>query len=126
MNAPYLEPLTPFPRRVRENGLIGELNVRYNAKDNYIVIFFKYKRKDHYPAPLVVHVEVSGKRYRHVLFISDYTNRMATTDIFTPEYNVWEGMHLYRISPLLTYGQKLAEGAAFGPSLLGLLSGKGK
>jgi hypothetical protein len=115
MKAPYLKPLAPFPRRVDENGLVGELNIRYNAEDNYIVISFIYAREDHYPAPLVVHVEVSGKHYRHVLFISNLTNRIATTALIRPEYNVWDGVHLYKISPLLTYGPKLVEDGSFGP-----------
>jgi hypothetical protein len=114
MKAPYLKPLAPFPRRVNENGLVGELNVRYNAEDNYIVVSFSYEREDHYPAPLVVHIEVSGKQYRHVLFISDFANRMATTALIRPEYNVWDGVHLYRISPLLTCAHRLVEDGAYG------------
>jgi hypothetical protein len=114
MKAPCLKPLAPFPRRVDENGLVGELDVRYNAEDNYIVVSFRYERENHYPAPLVVHVEVSGRQYRHVLFISDFANRMATTALFRPDYNVWDGVHLYRISPLLTCAPKLVEEGAYG------------
>jgi hypothetical protein len=126
MKAPYLQPLAPFPRRVDENGLIGELNIRYNAEDNYIAVSFSYEREDHYPAPLVVHVEVSGRQYRHVLFISDFTNRMASTALFRPEYNVWDGVHRYRISPLLTCAQKLLEGGDSEPGLTAPEVGKGE
>jgi hypothetical protein len=125
MKPPYLKPLVPFPRRVDENGLVGELNIRYNAEDNYIVVSFSYEREDHYPAPLVVYVEVSGKQYRHVLFISDFAGRMATTALIRPDYNVWEGVHLYRISPLLTYAPKLVDTGAFGPDLAAPETGEG-
>jgi hypothetical protein len=61
-----------------------------------------------------------------VLFISDFANRMATTALFRPEYNVWDGVHLYRISPLLTCAQELVEAGSFGPNLPAPDAGKGE
>lgn len=119
MNTPYLKPLAPFPRRVDENGLVGELDVLYNAEDNYMVISFSYELEEHYPAPLVVYVEVSGQHYRHVLFICDFAKRVAKTSLFRPEYDVWEGVHIYRISPLIGYAEKLVDAGAFGPDTTG-------
>jgi hypothetical protein len=126
LRTPYLKPLAPFPRRVDEDGLVGELDVMYNAEDNYMVFSFSYERENHRPAPLVVHVEVSGKRYRHVLFICDFVNRLAKTALFRPEYDIWQGVHLYSISPLLSYAEKLVDDGAFGPDVTDREPGEGK
>jgi len=99
---PYLRPLTPFPIRVDENGLAGELNVRYNSQDNYMVVSFEYENKEHDPAPLIVRFEVAGIMYRHVLCIRDYYNRLVKTTLFRPEYSVWDGIRLRGIEPVVT------------------------
>jgi len=101
MGTPYLQPLTPFPIRIDENGMVGELNVRYNSDDNYMVVSFEYEKEEHDPAPLIVYFEVAGKRYRHVLCICDYCNRLVKTALFRPEYSVWDGIRLCSIGPLV-------------------------
>jgi len=101
MKTPYLQPLMPFPIRIDENGMVGELNVRYNPDDHYMVVSFKYESKDHETAPLVVYLEVAGKLYRHVLYVCDRCNKLVKTALFKPEYNVWEGIRFCSISPLI-------------------------
>jgi hypothetical protein len=109
MRTPYLQSLTPFPVQIDENGLEGELDFRYNREDNYMVISFKYRNKDHDPAPVIVYTEVSGKRYRHVLFVVDQCNKLVKTALFRPEYNVWDGIRLCGIG-LFVYRE---EGGGF-------------
>lgn len=94
MRMPSLQSLTPFPVQINENGLVGELDFRYNREDNYMVISFKYRNEDHNPAPVIVYTEVSGRRYRHVLSVVDQCNKLVKTALFRPEYNVWDGIRL--------------------------------
>ena len=94
---PYLTSLTPFPVHIDENGLVGELRFRYNFSDDYMVISFKYEKKDHEPAPLIVCVECLGKQYSHELFIIDYCNKIVKTAMFKPEYRVWDGIRFSNI-----------------------------
>jgi len=106
MRTPYLQSLNPFPMHIDENGIIGELQVRYNSGDHYMVISFKYERKDHEPAPLIVCFEVAGKLYRHVLCVCDQCNKLVKTALFKPEYSVWEGMRFCGIRPLVYCDEK--------------------
>ena len=94
---PYLTSLTPFPVHIDEKGLVGELCFRYNLSDDYMVISFKYEKKDHEPAPLIVCVECSGKQYSHELFIIDHCNKIVKTAMFRPEYRVGDGIRLCEI-----------------------------
>jgi len=106
MGTPYLQPLTPFPIHIDENDLDGELNVRYNSDDNYMVISFEYGKREHAPAPLIVYFEVAGKQYRHVLCICDHCNRLVKTALFRPEYSVWDGIRLCSIGLLVSLEDK--------------------
>ena len=85
---------------IDENGLIGELDVQYNSDYHYMVVSFRYERKDHEPAPVIIDVEVTGKPYRHVLDACDQCNKLVTA-MFKPEYNVWDGIRLCGIGPLV-------------------------
>ena len=96
---PYFTSLTPIPVHIDENGLVGELRFRYNSSDDYMVISFKYEKENHEPAPLIVYVECSGKRYSHELFIVDHCNKIVKTAIFRPEYRVWDGIRFCDIRP---------------------------
>lgn len=97
---PYLQPLSPFPMRIDENGLVGELRFRYNPEDNYMVISFRYERKNHELAQVIVTIEVTGREYRHNLSIIDYNNRIVKTGMFRPEYKVQDGIRFCNIRPL--------------------------
>jgi len=96
---------------IDENGLIGELYVRYNSDDHYMVVSFKYERKEHEPAPVIIFVEVEGKLYRHVLYICDQCNKLVKTAMFKPEYSVWDGIRLCSIWPLVSQKNKEPENA---------------
>jgi hypothetical protein len=106
MRTPYLQHLSPFPIHIEENSLVGGLYIRYNPDDHYMVVSFKYEKKDHTPAPLIVYVEVAGKQYRHVLFICDHYNNLVKTTMFKPEYSVWDGIRLCSIWPIVSRDEK--------------------
>jgi len=104
---PYLEHLTPSPIHIDENGLLGKLWFRYNAQENYLVISFKYERKDHIPAPVIVYVDVFRKRYKYVLFNIDRCNRIVKTVMFRPKkYKVLDGIRFHSIWPLVYRSDK--------------------
>jgi hypothetical protein len=85
---------------IDENGLVGELRFRYNPEDNYMVISFRYERKNHELAPVIVIFEVASKKYLRNLSIIDYNNRIVKTGMFRPEYRVQEGIRFCGIRPL--------------------------
>jgi hypothetical protein len=98
---PYLQPLSPFPIHIEENGLIGELLFRYNPEDNFMVISFRYEKVEHELAPIIITVEVTGKEYQRTLSIIDYNNRIVKTGMFCPEYRVQNGIRFCNIRPLV-------------------------
>ena len=99
----YLQSLIPFPVKINENGLEGELDFRYNREDNYMVISFKYSNKNHDPAPVIVYIDVFGNRYCYVLFIIDQYNKQVKTALFKPEYKIknGDGIQLRSIRPFV-------------------------
>jgi hypothetical protein len=102
----YLRSLTPAPIKIDREYLKGELTFKYNSEDNYLVISFNYEEDCQNIAPLVVYTEIAGKQYRHVLFICDDLNKIATTALFKPEYNVYDGIKLCNIESLVKVGQE--------------------
>jgi hypothetical protein len=96
----YLQPLSPFPIRIDENGLAGELRFRYNPEDNYMVISFRYEMEKHEMAPVIVTVEIAGKKYQRNLSVIDYNNRIVKTGMFCPDYKVQDGIRFCNIRPL--------------------------
>jgi len=102
---PYLQSLSPFPIHINENGLLGELRFRYNPEDNYMVISFRYEKKEHEPAPVIVTIDVTGKKYQRNLSIIDYSNGIVKTGMFRPEYKVQDGIRFCGINPLVYCGK---------------------
>lgn len=101
MKTPYLQPLEPYPIHINENRIIGQLKFEYNSNDNYMVISFFYEKNDQKPVKLKIQVEVSKNNYTHYLSICDYSKRIVKTAMFIPEYDVWDGIHICSISPLI-------------------------
>lgn len=101
MKTLYLQPLNPIPIFINKNGLIGELRFNYNSNDNYMVISFQYKNIEDKPVKLKIQVDVLDKIYTHFLSICDYSKRIVKTTMFKPDYNVWDGIQICYLNPLV-------------------------